>query len=639
MTDEPELPLAGLDAERPLPAELRARLEAALLAAVAGGLPVPADAETLDAPRPLPEPLRARLESALLAEAAASPPAATPAGEQAAAAPAAAAGAPRATGRDQGPYGASSATGRAEDTGVVRLDSRRRKVVAWWSAVAAVLVLILGAAGLVSISGGGGSGKVEVANAPTTTTTESPASVPSDAGDSSGPPATATATTGAAAPNGPGGTATTRGRNPVRQSPTTTRPAAPAPGTDGENAGTPTAVGPPASQPGGGGSQPAPTQPGGSGWSPPPFYDSTDPSGDAASPPAVSAQPAPSPTGGSGTQGSSPAENQKTNSPATAAPLRVGVIPGDAAQEAGFRAYIDRLNQSGGIRGASIQLVNVGPGSPATNTIATVNLGALPVAGTGGAPSWATGPLLETLTATEDVLRGDGAVFSFASAPERQGHLAADALFPSAAAAGTRAVIYTAAAGPLHDAVPAAMRAVLEQRGVDVKVVEFDPARRPARFEAADAALLSLDPAAARAWLAEAKSASHRPSAGIAGIYSLADDTLLADLPEGARVVSPYVAPGGDERQAIRSGAGGTSAPVLHGWVTAKSLAAAIWRTGADTPAELQAALEGLTGWSSGLTPRYETRPGTRSRTPEAVVFRVQSQAFVADGGFRRDPY
>src|SRR5213080_4619916 len=71
MTDEPELPFAGLDAERPLPAELRARLEAALLAAVAGGLPVPADADSLDAPRPLPEPLRARLESALLAETAA----------------------------------------------------------------------------------------------------------------------------------------------------------------------------------------------------------------------------------------------------------------------------------------------------------------------------------------------------------------------------------------------------------------------------------------------------------------------------------------------------------------------------------------------------------------------------------------
>ncbi len=80
---------------------------------------------------------------------------------------------------------------------------------------------------------------------------------------------------------------------------------------------------------------------------------------------------------------------------------------------------------------ATVELVKVGPGSPAANTIATVNLGVLPVAGPGGAPGWATGPLLETLTATENLLTGNGAVFSFASPPERQGHLAADALFPS----------------------------------------------------------------------------------------------------------------------------------------------------------------------------------------------------------------
>src|SRR3954470_22434123 len=79
MTDEPEIPFEGLDAERPLPPELRARLEAALLGAVPDALPVPAYADSLDAPRPLPEPLRVRLESALLAEAAA--PSAAPATE------------------------------------------------------------------------------------------------------------------------------------------------------------------------------------------------------------------------------------------------------------------------------------------------------------------------------------------------------------------------------------------------------------------------------------------------------------------------------------------------------------------------------------------------------------------------------
>jgi hypothetical protein len=352
----------------------------------------------------------------------------------------------------------------------------------------------------------------------------------------------------------------------------------------------------------------------------------------------MTATPAPAAPGG-GSQGAAPPPDQKSAAPATTGPpLRVGVFGGDAAQEAGFRAYIGRLNQSRGVRGHSIELVTVGPGAPGANTIATVNLSSQPVAGPGGAPGWATGPLLETLTAPESLLTGNGAVFDFASAPERQGHLAADALFP-ANAAGRKAVIYAAQSGPLHDVVPAAMKAVLDQRGVSVTIVEFDPTKRPATLPAADAALLSLDPAAAKAWVAEAKSAGYRPAAGIAGIYSLADDSLLPDLPEGARVVSPYVAPGGDEGQAIRSGAGGTSASVLHGWATAKSLAAAIWRTGADTPAELQTALEGLAGWSSGLAPPYETRPGTRSRTPEGVLFQMQSGALAQQGGFRRDPY
>jgi hypothetical protein len=109
-------------------------------------------------------------------------------------------------------------------------------------------------------------------------------------------------------------------------------------------------------------------------------------------------------------------------------------------------------------------------------------------------------------------------------------------------------------------------------------------------------------------------------------------------------VISPYVVPAGDEGQAISSTGQGTSAPVLHGWVDAKALAAAIWRTGADTPAKLQTALEGLAAtnngpaWSSGLAPAYETRSNTRSRTPEGVLFQVQSGAFVAQGDFRRDP-
>jgi hypothetical protein len=337
--------------------------------------------------------------------------------------------------------------------------------------------------------------------------------------------------------------------------------------------------------------------------------------------------------------GSAAPQTQKSTTAPAGPPLRIGVVTGDAAQEAGFRAYVNLVNQNGGVRGHPLELVPVTAGSPATGTIGTVNLSALPVAGPGGPPGWANGPLLETLTATESLLPANGAVFDFASPPERQGHLAVAALFPSAVSDPTvSAVIYAAPSGPLHDTVPAAMQAALGRQGVKkVTVVPYDPdVHKP--LLPADAAFVSLDPAAAKAWVAQAKSEQYRPAKGVAGIYSLADESLAPDLPEGARVVSPYVVPTGDEGAAIRSGAGGTSAPVLHGWATAKSLAAAIWRTGADTPAGLQTALEQLTGWSSGLAPAYETRSGTRSRTPEGVVLQVHDSAFVSDGSWQRDP-
>src|SRR5206468_1464411 len=219
----------------------------------------------------------------------------------------------------------------------------------------------------------------------------------------------------------------------------------------------------------------------------PPFYNSS-PSTDAA--PTTSAQPAtPAPSSGSGSgnganspQGTAP-QTQKSATPA-GPPLRVGIVTGDAAQEAGFRAYVDRLNQSGGVRGHSIELVTVGPGAPVAGTIATVNLSTLPVAGPGGPPSWANGPLLETLTATENLLPGSGSVFSFASPPERQGHLAADALFPSAVTdkPAPTAVIYAGSAEPFATVIPNAVRAVLEPRGVKVVVAAYDPsAKDPAQ--------------------------------------------------------------------------------------------------------------------------------------------------------------
>jgi hypothetical protein len=316
--------------------------------------------------------------------------------------------------------------------------------------------------------------------------------------------------------------------------------------------------------------------------------------------------------------------------------MRLGVVGGDPAQEAGFRAYVDLLNRNGGVRGRTLELVPAGPESPARGALATVNLSTRPIASAGGAPGWAAGPVLETLTATEDLLTGR--VFSFASPPERQGHLVADAVFPEAAP-GATAAIYSALDGPLAGPVPRAIEAVLAKRGVKAVVVAYDPAKPPAGLVPADAAFLSLDTAAAKAWLGQARRSGYSPRRGVAGIYSLFDPALLPDLPEGARMVSPYVVPAGSEGEAIRSGAGSPSAAVLHGWATAKSLAVALWRSGADTPEATQAALQDLAGYDSGLAPPYETRPNSRSRTPEGVVYETRSGTFNVQGGFRRDRY
>jgi ABC-type branched-subunit amino acid transport system substrate-binding protein len=179
---------------------------------------------------------------------------------------------------------------------------------------------------------------------------------------------------------------------------------------------------------------------------------------------------------------------------------------------------------------------------------------------------------------------------------------------------------------------------VLAKRGVKVETLPYDPDRPPALLRSADAAFLSLDTETARLWLRQAKVTGYAPGRGVAGIFSLFDETLLDDLPEGATLVSPYVLPGGDEGAAIRA-LGAPSAATLHGWATAKMLAVALWQTGADTPDEAVAALGRLEGYDSGLAPPYQTRPDTRSRTPEGVVIKQQAGAFSAQGGFRRDSF
>ncbi len=583
-----DLTLTGLDAPRPLPPALRDRLESALLAAAGAGPlvvdvrePAADDALALDAPRPLPAPLRSRLESALLAGAGAG----APEGDVLTAA---------------GPSGAGP-----------------RRPAAWWRplmAVAAVLALLLGSAAVLDLTGRGTDERDLTAAGPEATT-------PSSTIPPAGPEVVIPSTT-----TGPPAAVPTTSR-PAPQSrtsaPPTTVPSAP------PAVALPPGGGEPAPAPEGTGTGPEAQDPG----PPPPFASPSSPATSSDQAPAAATAPA-APSQG----GASPSPAPRSAAPPASGPaLRIGVVGGDAAQEAGFEAYLAVLNREGGVRGRPLEAVPVGPGTVDPSTIATVNLSTRPLSTPGGAPGWAGGAVLETLTATEDLLPAGGRVFSFASVPERQAHLAVDAVFPEAAP-GADAVVYVAADGPYAGNVADAFRSLLAAKGVTARTVVYDPAR-PLLPATEDAAFVSLDPPAAAAFARQARESGYRPVRGIAGVASLFDPAVLGDLPEGARVVSPYVVPGGAEGDAIRSGAGSTSAGVLHGWNTAKVLAVALWRTGADSASETVAALEGMAGYDSGLAPPYETRQETRSRTPEGVVFEVRSGAFVAQGTFRRDPY
>ena len=322
--------------------------------------------------------------------------------------------------------------------------------------------------------------------------------------------------------------------------------------------------------------------------------------------------------------------------PQTGQPVSIGVAGGDPAEEAGFRAYVQRLNAAGGAGGHTFALVAVSPGGPAAKTAVTVNLSGAPLAGPAGPPAWAGGPLLEGLAAPESATRGD--VFDLASPPERQAHLLAGAVFPEAAP-GATAVVYQASSGVLGTDVPAAFDAVLRARGVTPVHVVYH-ARDPVSPVHADAVLLSLDTSTSSDWLDRARSAGVAAPRGIAGLYPLLDASLLPRLPSGTRVESPYLQASGAEAAAMQQGSRlPPGDAVTHGWVTAKALAVAVWRSGAVDATAMRAALSGLIGYADGFAPPYQTRPGDNARQPEGVLFTVRDGAFAVTGAFRADPF
>jgi hypothetical protein len=118
------------------------------------------------------------------------------------------------------------------------------------------------------------------------------------------------------------------------------------------------------------------------------------------------------------------------------------------------------------------------------------------------------------------------------------------------------------------------------------------------------------------------------------------DPPMAPALPAGSRVVVPYRVPAGAEADALTNGSGRPiDGESLHGWVTAKALLVAIWKSGAENPSEVRAALDDLTGYDAGgLMPPYTVRANTHSRTPDGLIYTASNGAFTPDGDFRRDP-
>ena len=56
-----------------------------------------------------------------------------------------------------------------------------------------------------------------------------------------------------------------------------------------------------------------------------------------------------------------------------------------------------------------------------------------------------------------------------------------------------------------------------------------------------DAAFLSLDAATAKGWFSDAAAAGFAPALGTTGMSPLVDASLVASMPVGTRVVSPYL--------------------------------------------------------------------------------------------------
>lgn len=319
--------------------------------------------------------------------------------------------------------------------------------------------------------------------------------------------------------------------------------------------------------------------------------------------------------------------------PAAGKPFTVAAIEGDDEQVAGFRAYLKLLNSEGGVSGVHRVVTERvgGPSEAARDAMAVVNLGEQ---GATEPREDMRAPMFETMATAEAALEGE--VFSVAGSPERQARVAVDAVFP-ARADGATATVYRPLSGIFASAIADAFQRALEARGVRVLEVEVADAG-PIVLAPTDAAFVSLPPRLARRWVSQAEQAGYSPARGVGGIFSLGSQALAPDLPARTVVASPYELALGDQeaQDLLDRTERPLTAGLIHGWMSAKMLAIAMWHSGADTPAEMHAALRALRRWEMGFV-TYGVRPGTNVRAPDARLHVVRDGKLTAEGTWRTD--
>jgi ABC-type branched-subunit amino acid transport system substrate-binding protein len=332
-------------------------------------------------------------------------------------------------------------------------------------------------------------------------------------------------------------------------------------------------------------------------------------------------------------------------SPTVAQPVPAHIAVAAAAdpeERAGFDAYMALIARQGGVGDRTVEVTPADAGHPASGVLATVNLGAFPIATGAGLPAWASAPLLETLAVDSGTLHRQD-VFDASSPADRQAHLVADHLLSDTDLKSRPAptvVIYRTQDGVFAQEVPNAVAAVLQGAGIQVVTQDYTPgAFRPVP---ADAAVLSMPTAAARQLLGEATCPICTPRLGFTGLYSLYDGSLAAALPDGSTLISPYWPASPSEANAIAAAARSAGVPVgagmLHGWATAKEIAVALYYADPLDPQAMTQALASLPPDATGLAPIH-LRQGDHERYPEGLLLKLGGGAFQAASAFRTDSH